>query len=131
MSGTKVKIDGKDVALKATGATAVFYQEIFKSDLLKIMTDAGIDPSAVQLDTISKLAFILAKQGEGASFDEFQSMSERDYIVWADQWSFSGINEAAADIVAALTGSNKATAELKKTETAKEEHARIQPHYIY
>lgn len=121
MSTRTIKIDGKEMQLKATGATPVFFQELFKQDMLKLLGGATTESSDdVPFDILGKLGFVMAKQAEGASFDEFENLTDKDFIIWLDQWSFGGLIGASREILEAVLAGNVPAAELKKTETKKE-----------
>lgn len=121
MSSTTIKVDGKDFEIKATGATSIFYQEVFGEDFLNILANAAVGNfAAVPLESVCRACFIMAKQAEGNSVDEFPSITKKDYIKWADSFSFQGLMSASNDIMAFLNDSGVPTADLKKTETKKE-----------
>ena len=122
MSARTIKIDGKEIQLKATGATPVFFQELFKQDMLKLLGGATTAESSedIPFDILGKMCFVMALQGAGASFNEFENVTDRDFVIWLDQWSFSGLIGATQEILEAFLASNAPAAELKKTETKKE-----------
>lgn len=122
MSARMIKIDGKEMQLKATGATPVFFRELFKQDMLKLLggTTTAESSEDIPFDILGQLCFVMERQGAGASFDEFENMTDKDFVIWLDQWSFGGLIGASKEILETLLAGNAPAAELKKTETKKE-----------
>ena len=61
----EIEIGGKTIKFTANGATPVFYKDFFKKDLLKEITSSD-DGFILASDSVPELAFIMAKQADGA-----------------------------------------------------------------
>ena len=119
-----IKIDGRDVKLKATGATPVIFQEFFGEDLLLelngkfLSEDTSTQSTATK--TINQLCFVMNKQAEGLSFSDFNNMGIEAYMEWLDSFSFGGLVEASLDVIRVLQEDAVPAAELKKTKESQE-----------
>ena len=97
-----MQTDGKEIRLKATAGTDIFYKRLFHKDILKQLggllalsaedqqeseeqKKARILEQSSRLEVFQELAFIMAKQGEGTSLDQMLNLTERDYIGWLDE----------------------------------------------
>ena len=71
-----VELGDKKVPMRASAATPVFYKNIFQEDVLRCFND----PDA-PTEWIARLAYIMAKQGEGA---DMKLLNEDDFVAWLD-----------------------------------------------
>lgn len=108
-----IKIGGESIKMKATAATSLFYRKCFHQDLMQAITRAteSGDSVAVDVEIITNLAYIMAKEAKGKAFEA----SEEDEIKWLSQFdSFDLIeNETAAEIIGLYTGQQETTSESK------------------
>lgn len=106
-----ITIDGKDVALKCTGATSILYRREFKKDLFvefnKYANSAqeGSIPEGA-LDMLEEAAYIMAKQAN--------PNERRDFIEWLDQFNMMGLVNDIAQIAEIIVEDRKAIDEPKK-----------------
>lgn len=102
-----VLIDGKEVRMRATASTLIRYNNTFPGrDLLteaQAMQDKPTDPE--NLGTITRLAYIMAKQADGG---------KETFLDWLDEFGAFGVVTAAADILAVWIGNQETTVEGKK-----------------
>lgn len=107
-----ITIDGKEVAVRASGATYIRYKNVFKRDLFKEfaafeVAENGEVPEGA-LETLIRAGYIMAEQAEpsGLSFDE-----------WCDQFSFIGLAKDIPQIAGILTNDKQTIDEAKKKST--------------
>ena len=100
-----ITIDGREIKLAANAATPFRFRQMFKKDLLQIL---GNEEKAESegVEAISELAFIMAKQAEGA---DLSKMSEDDFITWLEEFGPMAFIESAQDILEAYTDQEKTT----------------------
>ena len=106
----EIKVGEKSVPMKATGATPIRYKLLFGEDVLKQFSDIE-NNSAVAVDTISKLAFIMAMSASGV---DMSKLSMDGYISWLELFEPFDLTEAADAIVDLYLGNTKSTSEVKK-----------------
>jgi len=100
-----VTIDGREIKLAANAATPFRFRQMFKKDLLQILGNEE-KAEAEGIDAISGLAFIMAKQAEGA---DISKMTENDYISWLEEFGPMSFIESAQDILNAYTDQEQTT----------------------
>lgn len=94
-------IGDRHVRLKSTAGTALFYKRTFRKELLKEIVDANIEDLGV-IDTVQKLAFIMAKQADGTPTQEMLALTDIDYISWLDEFNAEAFQNA--DTIFAILG---------------------------
>ena len=117
MAAKEIKIGDTTVKMLATGATPIFYKDLFNEDLI-VLINEGVTPDGdvvLPFDRISQLGFILAKEGEGLEVEEMNQLSWEDYIRWAKKFQFDDLIKAGPYILMTLSNSQKNDVELKKT----------------
>lgn len=100
-----ITIDGREVKLAANAATPFRFRQMFKKDLLQILGNEE-KAEAEGIDAVSGLAFIMAKQAEGA---DISKMTENDFIAWLEEFGPMAFIESAQDILEAYTEQEKTT----------------------
>ena len=111
MSEKIVKIDGKEVALRCSGATYIKYRNEFKGDLFVELqkfsqsTEEGAIPEGA-LETLLKATYVMAKQA-----NKTITMSFED---WLDQFDLLGSFSGLEDVLELIMGSNLTLDEAKK-----------------
>lgn len=106
----EITIGKESIPMKATAATPIRYRHVFKQDVLNEFTSVG-DNSALAIDTISQLAFIMAQSAAGA---DMSKLNEDVYVTWLEQFEPFDITNAADEIVDLYVGSTEGTSEVKK-----------------
>ena len=110
MSERIVKIDGKEVALRCSGATYIRYRNEFKKDLFvelqkfASMADGGLNDGA--METLLRATYVMAKQA-----DKTITMGFED---WLDQFDLMGVMTGLEDALELITGSQLTLDEAKK-----------------
>lgn len=106
-----ITIDGKDVALKCTGATSILYRREFGKDLFiefnkyaNSAQDGEIPEGA--LDMLEEAAYIMAKQAN--------PNEKRDFIAWLDQFNMMALIQDIAQIAEIIVEDRKTIDEPKK-----------------
>ena len=100
-----ITIDGREVKLAANAATPFRFRQMFKKDLLQILGNEE-KAEAEGIDAVSGLAFIMAKQAEGA---DISKMTENDFIAWLEEFGPMAFIESAQDILEAYTEQEQTT----------------------
>ena len=96
--------------MSANGATPIRYRMVFGKDLLSEFQNVDNNYS-VAIDTISELAFIMAKAAEKADMD---LLNKAAYVAWLEQFEPFDITNAAEEIVELYMGNTVTTSEVKK-----------------
>lgn len=98
-----IKIDEKEIGLKATPLALLYYKQEFKSDLigdlLKMQAIAD-DPSALDSVALLQIAWAMNKaaEGKGKAFPHFESWLEQfEYVDFSDADMLTEIMNEAAD----------------------------------
>lgn len=114
MSEKIITIDGKEVALRASGATYIKYRNAFKEDLFirmeeigKEITDGVTLPEGA-VDTMLKAMYIMAVQADKNNKLNFED--------WLDQFSMMGPLEGIQGVYELLLGDQATLDEPKKKE---------------
>lgn len=81
-----IKIGGGEVKLAANAATPLRYKQLFNKDLFKIFAAASKneEDGIALADTVSELAFIMAKQGEEA---DMNTLTFDEYVEWLEGYA--------------------------------------------
>lgn len=122
MTGT-INIGEQTVIMKATAATEIRYQIVFRSDILttffKLYKDLGetldftnADPELVNqaVEIAGRLAFIMAKAGEGV---DMNSLTMDDFIDWLENFEAMDLLLASGDIFHFWLGQRSTTVKRK------------------
>ena len=106
----EIKIGESTIPMSANGATPIRYYMVFHKDLLGELQKVE-GSYAIAINTISELAFIMAKAAEKADMDK---LNQNAYIVWLEQFEPFDITNAANDIVDLYLGNTEGLSEVKK-----------------
>lgn len=102
-----VRIDDKDVLMRASAATLIKYRSTFNRDLIKDMeamqAEEGGTIAPGTAETISRLAYIMDADKSRGTFED-----------WLDQWSPFGVLMAGPDILSLWTESQQTLVTGKK-----------------
>lgn len=112
----EVTIGKKKVALLANGATPIYYNQVFKSDILKIF-DQSDDPFAAVNVHAPEIAYIMAKQAEyKEQIAKLSTLNYEDFIQWLAQFEALDISGASDGILSVYLGDQDTSSEAKKNE---------------
>ena len=102
------KSEEMTVPMLANAATPIRFKSLFHSDLLSgiLTTDGSFD-----VDVVSKLAFIMAKQAAKA---DMNSLSMDHYIEWLEGFDSMAFYTNAQAIFDVYSGSKKNSSKAKK-----------------
>ena len=106
----EIKVGKGTVPMLANGATPIRYRMIFKKDLLNEFQKTEGNNYSVATDTVSELAFILAKAAEKADMNK---LNFETYIEWLEQFEPFDLTEALEDIVDMYVGNIETSSENK------------------
>ena len=102
----KIEIDGKEIEVVANAATPFRFKQIFHKDLLRILgNEEKVEEEGVE--TITQLAFVMAKQAEKA---DMTKLSEAELIDWLEDFSPLAFINAAEEIMNAYMESTVGSA---------------------
>ena len=104
-----VNIGEKGVEMVATASTPIRLRQVFGIDYFAIVTKKP-DESQM-MDLYSKLAFIMAKQAEGA---DMNALTLLDFYDWTDQFEPLDVVLAVGEISNLYDKQAKTTAKAKK-----------------
>lgn len=104
-----VTFGDQTIKLCGNGATSIRYKQIFHKDLL--MSFRGMSVEDFDADTIKGLAFVMAKQAEGA---DFKGITLDDFVDWISQYEEFDFMNSAADVIGIWTANNATMAKAKK-----------------
>ena len=110
----KLKLaSGEEKAFKflATGTTAYRYHQIFKDDLMKLVTRMTGSTDNIDYSVGDKLAYIMNAQAEGK---DMKSLNMDTFLAWVDQFDSNEIFSNIQEIFSIYLGSKLTTAVLKK-----------------
>lgn len=107
----EILIGKESVPMKATGATPIRYRMVFKEDVLNEFATVG-ENYGLAIDTICKLAFIMAKSAEDNA--DLSKLNLDAYVEWLDRFEPFDITNAAESVVDLYLGNSIGTSEVKK-----------------
>ena len=100
-----ITIDGQEIKLAANAATPFRFRQTFHRDLLQILGNEE-KAEAEGVETISELAFIMAKQAEGV---EMAKLSEDEFFTWLEGFGPMAFIESAEEILGIYTEQEQTT----------------------
>lgn len=106
-----INVDGKDIPLRASGATPEKYKAYFGQELLDDffkVTDSFNKSETISSDTlgiVKRIMYIMAKQADKEIPD--------DYIDWLDQFDNFPVEAIAVDVITLFANSLKTSVEPK------------------
>ena len=98
----------RTVPMVANAATLIRYKQLFHSDLLSGMINAE---GNFDVDVVSKLAFVMAKQAAKA---DMKALNMDQYIDWLEDFDSMAFIENINEIVSIYSNSKKNSSEAKK-----------------
>ena len=109
-----IKFGDKDVRLMQTARTAIYYEQVFKEDLLQyMMVDAFKSNDLEALRYAQKLCYIMINQAEGA---DMRSLTVDSYLEWLDTVSQMDLIRNCFNIIAVYKEDMETLSESKKKE---------------
>lgn len=117
MSERIVHIDGKEVALRCSGATYIKYRNEFKGDLFTELQkfsegDGNTLPDGA-MQTLLQATYIMAKQKDPSIKENFED--------WLDQFDLMGSVSGLQDVLELIAGNNLTLEEAKKNKDQQSE----------
>lgn len=106
----EIMIGEKSIPMKANAATPIRFRQVFHKDILKELTEAEKN-TALAMDSISQLAFIMAMSGNGS---DMSKLNEDTYIAWLEQFETFDLINASEAIVDVYLGNTPTTSDAKK-----------------
>ena len=106
----EIKIGQSTIPMSANGATPIRYRMVFGKDLISEFQRVNNNYS-IAIDTVSELAFIMAKSAEKADMDK---LNKTVYINWLEQFEPFDITNAADEIVDLYMGNIQTSSDVKK-----------------
>lgn len=99
-------IDGKKMEITANAATPFRYKQVFKKDLFAVL---GNEDKAQNegVETVTELAFIMAKQAEKADMNK---LNYDEFIQWLEGFSAMAFVNSAENILNVYMDSTVGTA---------------------
>lgn len=107
----EIKVGKSTVPMLANGATPIRYRMIFKKDLINEFQQAEGNNYSIAVDTVSELAFVMAKAAEKADMNK---LNLEIYIEWLEQFEPFDLTEALEEIVDLYLGNIETSSEVKK-----------------
>ena len=98
----------RTVPMVANAATLIRYKQLFHSDLLSGMINAE---GNFDVDVVSKLAFVMAKQAAKA---DMKALNMDQFIDWLEDFDSMAFIENINEIVGIYSNSKENTSEEKK-----------------
>ena len=103
-----VKIDGKDIKMRASAATPVFYRREFGRDCITDLTPFMSGKEMEDYSVFENLAYIMAKRADPEGVPD-------DPVEWLEQFdSAMAIYNALPEIISLWISSQKTTSRAKK-----------------
>lgn len=82
-----ITIGNKEIQLKATSATTIYFQKAFHRDFLREFAKMTKDDEEVTAyELVQQLAFIMAAQVEHTQKELMDGLSELEYVKWLDNF---------------------------------------------
>lgn len=92
-----ITIDGQELEIAANAATPFRFRQLFHKDLLQILGNEE-KAEAEGIEAISELAFVMAKQAEGA---DLSKVTQDEFYGWLEGFGPMAFIESAQDILEA------------------------------
>ena len=106
----EIKVGKSTVPMLANGATPIRYKMVFGKDLISEFQNVESN-YALAMDTISELAFIMAKAAEKA---DMSKLNMETYIEWLEQFEPLDLTEASDGVVDIYLANSETSSEVKK-----------------
>lgn len=110
----EIKVGEKSIPMLANGATPIRYRMVFGKDIITEF-DKVKNESGKSVDSISELAFIMAKAAESQNEGKpMSNLNNEVFITWLEQFEPLDLTIAAEDIVDLYLGNEQTLSEVKK-----------------
>jgi hypothetical protein len=107
----EITIGKKSIPMKATAATPVRYRHVFHQDVLTELAAVKENNYGLAIDTISKLAFIMAKAADGT---DMTKLNEDAFYAWLEGFGPNDIMMALGEVMELYNGNTATTVSPKK-----------------
>lgn len=81
-----ITIGNKEIQLKATSATTIYFQKAFHKDFLREFTKMTNDDEVTACELVQQLAFIMSAQVEHTQKELMDGLPELEYVKWLDNF---------------------------------------------
>lgn len=111
------KNNGEAIKLpfKTTGTTAYRYRQVFRKDLMPLISKLVSDDENINKESdmlvAQELAFIMNKQAEGR---DMSTVTFEEYLTWIEQFSSECLIQNISTFITMYTGSKNTLSEPKK-----------------
>lgn len=103
-----INIGSIPVVMAGNAATSIRYKQVFGEDLLALLYQRGTD---LDMDTVYKLAYIMALQGSG---DSFTSPAAEGFLRWLEQFDTADMLSAMPEVMGVWIDTQKVASVRKK-----------------
>ena len=112
-----IKIGDKEIPMLGVATVDIYYKQIFREDLLRILSDEESHDNSDRIHAIQRVGFVMAKRAELADREKMMALNENDYIDWLDGFSQGDIIAAVPEILSLYMG-EKVTESVEKNGVA-------------
>jgi hypothetical protein len=110
----EIKVGEKSIPMLANGATPIRYRMVFGKDIMTEFNKVN-DDEGKATDSLSELAFIMAKAAEAQSEHKpMATLNQESFIDWLEQFEPLDLTLAAEDIINLYLGNEETLSEVKK-----------------
>jgi hypothetical protein len=103
--------NGGELRLAANAATPLRFKQLFKLDLLKILSDLSQENSAELVEPITKLAYVMNMQAKG---ENMNALSEDGFFEWLEGFEPMDFAYASEKIMNVYLASSQPSSVAKK-----------------
>lgn len=108
----EIQVGENAIPMLSNAATPVYFRQVFNRDLLVFLQKMNKDGISEGFsETVSELAYIMAKQADGA---KLVHLSFDDYLKWLENFGSLDFETASAEILGLYTSSGRTLAKTKK-----------------
>lgn len=101
-----VIIGEKEVELSANAATPFRFKQVFQKDLFSVFANEA-NAETEGLETVSQLAYIMAKQAEKADMNK---LNQEEFLSWLEEFGPMDFANSAEEILNVYMGSTISSA---------------------
>lgn len=112
-----IKIGDREVPMLGVASVDIYYKQIFREDLLRIVSADSDHDNTDRIDAIQRMGFVMAMRAELKDREKMMALNELDYLDWLDGFSRGDLIAASAEILALYMG-EKATESTEKNGVA-------------
>ena len=113
----EIQIGNKSITFTANGATALFFKQFFRKDLMELITNDDESSMMLATENIPELAFIMAKQADKA---DMMHLKYENYIEWLELFNPLDLTMHGEDIFMVYVADSVPSAQPKKKASAKQ-----------